>query len=119
MSRAVGIIPARWQSTRFPGKPLHLIANKPLLRHVWEQCLSAKKLCEVITAAGKGDCRSPGQRALLLALRHPLPSQSLTSNKVFAAPRHLRFSSRGTPRFREVETDAVGARGVPRAIARP
>ncbi|PYL35194.1 MAG: 3-deoxy-manno-octulosonate cytidylyltransferase, partial [Verrucomicrobia bacterium] len=28
MNKAVGIIPARWQSTRFPGKPLHLIANK-------------------------------------------------------------------------------------------
>ncbi len=38
MNKAVGIIPARWASTRFPGKPLHLIAGKPLLRHVWERC---------------------------------------------------------------------------------
>src|SRR5437588_3765977 len=50
MSRAVGIIPARWRSTRFPGKPLHLIANKPLLRHVWERCRRAKKLDAVIIA---------------------------------------------------------------------
>jgi 3-deoxy-manno-octulosonate cytidylyltransferase (CMP-KDO synthetase) len=50
MNKAVGIIPARWQSTRFPGKPLHLIANKPLLRHVWERCLRAKKLDQVIIA---------------------------------------------------------------------
>jgi 3-deoxy-manno-octulosonate cytidylyltransferase (CMP-KDO synthetase) len=50
MSRAVGIIPARWRSTRFPGKPLHLIANKPLLRHVWEQCRRARKLDAVIIA---------------------------------------------------------------------
>ena len=50
MNKAVGIIPARWRSTRFPGKPLHLIANKPLLRHVWERCRRAKKLDAVIIA---------------------------------------------------------------------
>ncbi len=49
-SRAVGIIPARWGSTRFPGKPLHLIAGKPLLQHVWEQCRRAKSLDSVIIA---------------------------------------------------------------------
>jgi len=32
------IIPARYGSTRFPGKPLHLIAGKPLVQHVWERC---------------------------------------------------------------------------------
>jgi 3-deoxy-manno-octulosonate cytidylyltransferase (CMP-KDO synthetase) len=42
MSKAAGIIPARWGSTRFPGKPLYLIAGKPLLRHVWERCRRAE-----------------------------------------------------------------------------
>ena len=50
MNKAVGIIPARWASTRFPGKPLHLIAGKPLLRRVWERCCRAKKLDTVIIA---------------------------------------------------------------------
>jgi 3-deoxy-manno-octulosonate cytidylyltransferase (CMP-KDO synthetase) len=50
MSKAVGIIPARWRSTRFPGKPLHLIGGKPILRHVWERCRRAKKLDAVIIA---------------------------------------------------------------------
>jgi 3-deoxy-manno-octulosonate cytidylyltransferase (CMP-KDO synthetase) len=50
MSKALGIIPARWGSTRFPGKPLHLIAGRPLLRHVWEQCRRAKKLDQLIVA---------------------------------------------------------------------
>src|SRR5438477_2326156 len=50
MSKAVGIIPARWGSTRFPGKPLHSIAGKPLLQHVWERCRRAKKLDHVIVA---------------------------------------------------------------------
>jgi 3-deoxy-manno-octulosonate cytidylyltransferase (CMP-KDO synthetase) len=50
MSKAVGIIPARWGSTRFPGKALHQIAAKPLLRHVWERCRRAKELDRVIIA---------------------------------------------------------------------
>ncbi len=50
MSKIVGIIPARWGSTRFPGKPLHLIASKPLLRHVWEACCRAKALDSIIIA---------------------------------------------------------------------
>jgi 3-deoxy-manno-octulosonate cytidylyltransferase (CMP-KDO synthetase) len=50
MNKAVGIIPARWNSTRFPGKPLHLIAGKPLLRQVWEQSILASNLDSVIIA---------------------------------------------------------------------
>lgn len=48
--KAAGIIPARWGSTRFPGKPLHLIAGKPLLKHVWERSQRAKHLDAVIIA---------------------------------------------------------------------
>ena len=46
----IGIIPARYASTRFPGKPLHLIAGKPLLQHVVERCRGAKSLSEVVVA---------------------------------------------------------------------
>src|SRR6266480_3772230 len=45
-----GIIPARYASTRFPGKPLHPIARKPLLQHVVERCWLAKSLSDVIVA---------------------------------------------------------------------
>jgi 3-deoxy-manno-octulosonate cytidylyltransferase (CMP-KDO synthetase) len=48
--KIVGIIPARFASTRFPGKPLALIGGKPLLQHVVEQCQKAKSLNEVIVA---------------------------------------------------------------------
>jgi 3-deoxy-manno-octulosonate cytidylyltransferase (CMP-KDO synthetase) len=48
--KAIGIIPARWKSTRFPGKPLHLIAGKPLLQRVWERCKRAVNLDSVIVA---------------------------------------------------------------------
>src|SRR3954467_8532476 len=50
MTKTVGIIPARWCSTRFPGKALHVIGGKPLLRHVWERCGRAKKLDRLIIA---------------------------------------------------------------------
>jgi 3-deoxy-manno-octulosonate cytidylyltransferase (CMP-KDO synthetase) len=50
MSKALGIIPARWASTRFPGKQLHPIAGKPLLRHVWEASQRAKNLDQLIIA---------------------------------------------------------------------
>ncbi len=50
MNKAVGIIPARWSSTRFPGKPLYPLAGKPLLKHVWEKCRRAKTLDSVIIA---------------------------------------------------------------------
>ena len=46
----LGILPSRWGSTRFPGKPLHLIAGKPLIQHVWERCQQCEKLDEVIVA---------------------------------------------------------------------
>ena len=50
MNRAVGIIPARWSSTRFAGKPLYPINGKPLLYHVWKRCRRAKKLDALIIA---------------------------------------------------------------------
>ena len=44
------VIPARWGSTRFPGKCLHLIAGKPLVQHVWERSLQAKGISSVLIA---------------------------------------------------------------------
>ena len=48
--KVLGIIPSRYASTRFPAKPLHLIAGKPLVQHVVERCQLAKSLSEVIVA---------------------------------------------------------------------
>lgn len=48
--KIVGIIPARYASTRFPAKPLALIAGKSLIQRVVEQCLKARTLSEVIVA---------------------------------------------------------------------
>jgi 3-deoxy-manno-octulosonate cytidylyltransferase (CMP-KDO synthetase) len=48
--KIIGVIPARYGSTRFPGKPLALIAGKTLIQRVVEQCQKAKKLDEVVVA---------------------------------------------------------------------
>ena len=40
--KVVGIIPARYASTRFPGKPLALIKGKPMIQRVYEQALKSK-----------------------------------------------------------------------------
>ena len=47
-SRFIGIIPARYASTRFPGKPLALLCGKPMIQHVWER--ASQVLDHVIVA---------------------------------------------------------------------
>ncbi len=50
MTKIVGIIPARYGSSRFPGKPLADIGGKSMIQRVYEQALNARKLSEVIVA---------------------------------------------------------------------
>ncbi len=48
--KVIGIIPARYSSTRFPGKPLVDIGGKTMIRRVYEQAIKAKSLLDVIVA---------------------------------------------------------------------
>ncbi|MBO7610077.1 MAG: 3-deoxy-manno-octulosonate cytidylyltransferase [Muribaculaceae bacterium] len=48
MTNFIGIIPARYASTRFPAKPLALLGGKPVIQHVWEQV--SKVLDNVVVA---------------------------------------------------------------------
>ncbi len=50
MSRTVGIIPARYLSTRFPGKPLVDIGGKSMICRVYEQCIKSNGLQKVYVA---------------------------------------------------------------------
>lgn len=50
MQQIIGIIPARYASTRFPGKPLVDIAGKPMIQRVYEQCLKSEQLHQVMVA---------------------------------------------------------------------
>ena len=44
------IIPARYGSTRLPGKPLAMIGDKPMIQHVYEQVSKAMEIEQVIVA---------------------------------------------------------------------
>ena len=48
--KIIGIIPARYGSTRFPGKPLELIDGVSVIQRVYEQCKKATALQEVVVA---------------------------------------------------------------------
>ncbi len=48
--RALAVIPARWGSTRFPGKPLAMLAGRPLVQHVVEAALRSGAFERVVVA---------------------------------------------------------------------
>ncbi len=50
MSSILGVIPARFASTRFPEKPLVDIGGKSMIRRVYEQAQKAKRLSDVVVA---------------------------------------------------------------------
>jgi 3-deoxy-manno-octulosonate cytidylyltransferase (CMP-KDO synthetase) len=71
---AIGIIPARMSASRFPGKPLALIAGKPMLQRVIEGARTAKRLRELIVATDDARiaeaCAAFGARALMTSPAH-------------------------------------------------
>jgi 3-deoxy-manno-octulosonate cytidylyltransferase (CMP-KDO synthetase) len=48
--RVLGVIPARYASTRFPAKPLAIIAGKPMIQWVYEAGSKAKTLTDLVVA---------------------------------------------------------------------
>jgi 3-deoxy-manno-octulosonate cytidylyltransferase (CMP-KDO synthetase) len=47
---AIGVIPARYGSTRFEGKVLADLLGKPVIQHVWENAMRASTLDDLIVA---------------------------------------------------------------------
>lgn len=74
-ARIAGIIPARWASSRFPGKPLHLLAGKPLLQHVFEQARKCQALDALYVATDDERIREAalgfGAQVVMTAPDHP------------------------------------------------
>jgi 3-deoxy-manno-octulosonate cytidylyltransferase (CMP-KDO synthetase) len=67
------VIPARYASSRLPGKPLQDIAGKPMIRHVWEQaCKSGAQRIVVATDDQRilEACDGFGAEALLTRVEH-------------------------------------------------
>jgi 3-deoxy-manno-octulosonate cytidylyltransferase (CMP-KDO synthetase) len=60
--KCYGIIPARYQSSRFPGKPLAIIADRPMIWHVYEQARQCSALSAVVLATDDDRIRSAAQQ---------------------------------------------------------
>lgn len=92
MSEVTAIIPARWASTRFPGKPLVKLRGKPLVQHVWERANRAKSVGRVIVATD--DMRIAetafafGAEVALTSPKHPTGTDRLAevAKKIKSAP---------------------------------
>jgi len=72
--RVIAVIPARYGSTRFPGKPLALIAGRSLIARVYERARQAPGLAEVLVATDDerilGHCAASGIPAVMTSPAH-------------------------------------------------
>jgi 3-deoxy-manno-octulosonate cytidylyltransferase (CMP-KDO synthetase) len=75
MEAVLGVIPARMESQRLPGKPLRLLAGRPLIEWVWRRASSFESLddCVIATDAEQvaAFARSIGARVVLTSPDHP------------------------------------------------
>lgn len=74
------IIPARYASTRLPGKPLQLIGGKPMVQHVWQQaCMSGAASVIVATDDQRimDACAAFGAKAIMTRADHPTGTDRL------------------------------------------
>jgi 3-deoxy-manno-octulosonate cytidylyltransferase (CMP-KDO synthetase) len=73
--RVAAVIPARFGSTRFPGKPLVAVAGRPLIAHVIDRCREAKLVGRVIVATDDERiaraAEEAGAEAVLTSPEHP------------------------------------------------
>jgi len=75
MVRALGVIPARYASTRFPGKPLAPLGNGTVLGAVWSAAAASRRLARVIVATDDerivDACRTLGAESMMTSPEHP------------------------------------------------
>ncbi|HKK79671.1 MAG TPA: 3-deoxy-manno-octulosonate cytidylyltransferase [Phaeodactylibacter sp.] len=107
--KTVGIIPARYASTRFPGKPLAQLAGRPIIQHVYERVLQASSIDRAVIATDDERiaeaARRFGAEVAMTAADHPsgtdrcaevaagLPAESIVVNvqgdEPFISPRQI------------------------------
>lgn len=79
--KITGVIPARYQSSRFPGKPLAMICGHPMLWWVYRQAVQVKALDEVCVATDSDriyrKCRELDIPAVMTADSHPTGTDRL------------------------------------------
>lgn len=74
-TEALGVIPARYGSTRLPGKPLLILGGKPLIRHIWDRAARAASLSGLVVATDDERIARVvegfGGRAMMTSPAHP------------------------------------------------
>lgn len=74
------IIPARYASTRLPGKPLQLIDGKPMVQHVWQQACKSGAASVIVATDDQrimGACAAFGAKAIMTRADHPTGTDRL------------------------------------------
>jgi 3-deoxy-manno-octulosonate cytidylyltransferase (CMP-KDO synthetase) len=70
----LGVIPARYQSSRFPGKPLADIAGQSMIQRVYHQALKSSALNEVVVATDDGKifehCNNEKMKVVMTSAGH-------------------------------------------------
>lgn len=86
----IGVIPARYASTRFPAKPLALLHGKPMIQWVVEGARKSKLLSDVIVATDHEDIRKSAEAvgAKVAMTDSNLPSGT---DRIYAATKNLSF----------------------------
>ncbi len=84
MTKTVLVIPARYASTRLPGKPLRLLAGKPMIQHVFERAQQASSILgfeSIIIATDDSRiqdvCKSFGAAVCMTSIDHETGSDRL------------------------------------------
>lgn len=75
MMKIIGVIPARYQSSRFPGKPLADICGRPMIQWVYEQAIKANGIDKVYIATDddriKDVCEHNSLPVIMTSDKHP------------------------------------------------
>lgn len=79
--KIVGVIPARYQSSRFPGKPLALIQGKPMIWWVYQQASKVTDFEELMVATDSDkiyeECQKLGINVAMTSDKHPTGTDRL------------------------------------------
>jgi 3-deoxy-manno-octulosonate cytidylyltransferase (CMP-KDO synthetase) len=81
------VIPARYASTRFPGKPLAMIAGTSMIQRVWERCTASETAERVIVATDDERIRAEVERFGGEAMLTPVELASGTERMAWIAAR--------------------------------
>ena len=89
----IGIIPARYDSSRFPGKPLALICGKPMFQHVYERAVCCPAITRALLATDdtriETAAKAAGIPVVMTASDHPSGTDRvLEAARLIDAPEH-------------------------------